>query len=232
MKIDYRTKFKEQLQENISKVRNEIDNTDFVFKITNYAEKFGRDYNEVRQLILTHDFFAEGFAKDPAKQNIYEKLAADYIKSIDIVENFKNLPNSSKMFVVDGEITSQRDNDVKSIDFTFSVGDYNFYCSHKYIKALNGGAQDNQYNDIRNFLRNCNGPTKSQIRGGKLDELLGKSEEDKLNNDFFLAICDGPYFTSKLETLNNDFGSDNVKAITIDELEDLLTEITKEKTLS
>jgi hypothetical protein len=212
MKIDYRTKFSEQLQENISKVRNEIDNTDFVFKITNYAEKFGRDYNEVRQLILTHDFFAEGFAKDPAKQNIYEKLAADYIKSIDIVENFKNLPNSSKMFVVDGEVTNQRDNDVKSIDFTFNVGEYNFYCSHKYIKALNGGAQDNQYNDIRNFLRNCD----------------KKSEGD----NFFLAICDGPYFTSKLETLNNDFGSDNVKAITIDELEDLLTEITKEKTLS
>jgi predicted 3-demethylubiquinone-9 3-methyltransferase (glyoxalase superfamily) len=106
-------------------------------------------------------------------------------------------------------------NDVKSIDFTFNLvanEKYNFYCSHKYIKALNGGAQDNQYNDIRNFLRNCD----------------KKSE----GNNYFIAICDDPYFTSKIETLNNDFGSNNVITLTIDELEDYLLNIIKEKTLS
>jgi predicted P-loop ATPase len=216
MKIDYRGKFKAQLQENILKVRDEIDNPDFVFKITNHADKYDRDFNEVRSKILTDDFFAETFAKDPAKQNIYEKLAAEYVSSIECVNDFKNLANSSKMFVINGEITDQRLNDVKSIDFTFNLNvsdvKYNFYCSHKYIKALNGGAQDNQYNDIRNFLRNCD----------------KKSE----GNNYFIAICDGPYFTSKLETLNNDFGSKNVITLTIDELEDYLLSIVKEKTLS
>ena len=216
MKIDYRGKFKAQLQENILKVRDEIDNPDFVFKITNHADKYDRDFNEVRSKILTDDFFAETFAKDPAKQNLYEKLAAEYVNSIECVNDFKNLANSSKMFVINGEITDQRLNDVKSIDFTFNLVvneiKYNFYCSHKYIKALNGGAQDNQYNDIRNFLRNCD----------------KKSE----GNNYFIAICDGPYFTSKIETLNNDFGSNNVITLTIDELEDYLLNIIKEKTLS
>jgi len=85
MKIDYRGKFKAQLQENILKVRDEIDNPDFVFKITNHADKYDRDFNEVRSKILTDDFFAETFAKDPAKQNIYEKLAADLLKNISLI---------------------------------------------------------------------------------------------------------------------------------------------------
>jgi hypothetical protein len=44
MKIDYQLEFKKQLLTNISLVRDEINNTDFVFKITNHAEKFGREF--------------------------------------------------------------------------------------------------------------------------------------------------------------------------------------------
>lgn len=129
--------------------------------------------------------YAEWFAKDPAKQNIYEKLAASYVSGIEDVVDFRNLPNSAKMFIVEGKVTSERLNDVKSIDFHFKVGDNNIYASHKYIKATYGGAQDNQYNDIRNFLRNCN-----KISSG---------------NDYYIAICDGPYFDSPNFTLFSIF---------------------------
>lgn len=37
MKIDYQLEYRKQLQRNISLVRSEIDNTDFVLKITNHA---------------------------------------------------------------------------------------------------------------------------------------------------------------------------------------------------
>jgi hypothetical protein len=206
MKIDYQLEYKKQLQKNILSVRNEIDNPDFVLKITNHAEKYDRNYVEVKEKILTDDMYAEIFAKDPAKQNIYEKLAASYMESIDFVSNFKNLPNQSKMFVVNGQVTNKRQNDVKSIDFIFNIGEYNFYCSHKYIKATNGGAQDNQYNDIRNFLRNCN--------------------KTSSGNNYFIAICDGPYFDSKINIMNDEFGSNNVITLTIEDIETYLSKFT------
>lgn len=184
MKIDYQLEYRKQLQRNISLVRNEINNTDFVIKITNHADKFGREYDEVKSKIMDDDMYAEWFAKDPAKQNIYEKLAASYISKVENVEDFINLPSNTKMFVINGQITSDRLNDVKSID---------------------GGAQDNQYNDIRNFLRNCN-----KVSSG---------------NNYYIAICDGPYFDRKIQILNNDFGSSNVIAMNIDYLEDFINKI-------
>lgn len=203
--IDYQGEYKKQLQRNISLVRSEIENSDFVLKITNHAEKFGRSFDEVKEKIMIDDMYAEIFAKDPSKQNIYEKLAAKYISDLDIVSNFRNLPNSAKMFVVEGFVVNTRQNDVKSIDFHFKIGEKNIYASHKYIKATYGGAQDNQYNEVRNFLRNCN-----KINSG---------------NDFYIAICDGPYFETKIETLNSEFGSDNVIAMNIDGLSDFIKSI-------
>ena len=203
--IDYQGQYKKQLQRNISLVRSEIENSDFVLKITNHAEKFGRSFDEVKEKIMNDDMYAEIFAKDPSKQNIYEKLAAKYISDLDIVSNFRNLPNSAKMFVVEGFVVNTRQNDVKSIDFYFKIGEKNIYASHKYIKATYGGAQDNQYNEVRNFLRNCN-----KINSG---------------NDFYIAICDGPYFETKIEILNSEFGSDNVIAMNIDGLSDFIKSI-------
>jgi hypothetical protein len=43
-------------------------------------------------------------------------------------------------------------------------------------------------------------------------------------NDYFIAICDGPYFDSKLKTLNDDFSSKNVLAMNIDDLETFLSQ--------
>jgi len=44
MKIDYQLEYRKQLQKNISLVRSEIENPDFVLKLTNHAEKFSRDF--------------------------------------------------------------------------------------------------------------------------------------------------------------------------------------------
>lgn len=205
MKIDYQFEYKNQLQKNILLVRDEINNPDFILKLKNHAEKFGREYDDIKLKIMEDDMYAEFFAKDPSKQNIYERLAADYISNLDNVTDFRNLPNSIKMFIVDGKIVSERQREVKSIDFKFKVNDKTIYASHKYIKATYGGAQDNQYNDIRNFLRNCN-----KISSG---------------DNYYLAICDGPYFESKIKLLNDEFGSNNVIVMTINDLEDFINRI-------
>jgi len=184
--IDYQSEYKKQLQINISLVRKDINNKDFTLKIKNHADKYNRDFQEIKDKILIDDMYAEIFAKDPSKQNIYENLAAKYISKLEHVSNFNNLPANTKMFVCEGNVVNKRQNDVKSIDFSFNIRNNIIYASHKYIKATYGGAQDNQYNEVRNFLRNCN-----KINNG---------------NVYFIAICDGPYFDNKIEILNNDFG--------------------------
>ena len=65
MKIDYQGEYKKQLQSNILLVREQIDNEDFVLKITNHAIKYDREYSEVKSKILTDDMYAEIFVKDP-----------------------------------------------------------------------------------------------------------------------------------------------------------------------
>jgi hypothetical protein len=204
-KVNYVEEYKKQLKKNILKVRGSISKPDMVLKIKNHSDKFNRDYEEVENKILSDDMYAEIFAKDPNKQNIYEKLAAQYIKTIPDVQNFKNLPNNYDLFVVDGVITNKRGNDVKSVDFIFEFKNKNIYSVHKYIKALNGGAQTNQYNDVRNFLRNC-----KKINTG---------------DDYFIAICDGDFFTNKIELLNEEFGSFRVKILTIEEFERFLNNL-------
>lgn len=138
MKIDYQLEYRKQLQINISLVRNEIDNPDFVLKITNHAEKFGREYDEVKSKIMTDDMYAEWFAKDPAKQNIYEKLAASYISGIEDVVDFRNLPNSAKMFIVEGKVTSERLMMLNLLTFTLKLVIITFMLHINISKPLMG----------------------------------------------------------------------------------------------
>ena len=204
--VNYDFEYKEQLKKNISLVREDIESVSSVLKIKNFCEKYNYSYESVVEKILGDDMFAVFFAKEPSKQNIYEKIAAKYVSSLESVSGFENYPNSIKLFVINGNITNKRENDVKSIDFHFKVGDISIYASHKYIKdSKGGGAQDNQYNEVRNFLRNCN----------------------KLNTGdvYYIAICDGAYFDSKIGILNNDFGSSHVRAMPIDDLENFITSI-------
>lgn len=42
----------------------------------------------------------------------------------------------------------------KTIDFEWDYKGYKIYASHKYTKDR-GGAQDNQYKDLQEFIRQC-----------------------------------------------------------------------------
>jgi len=198
--IDYEGEIKKKRLENIQRVQREARNPQkqLFEKINNFRERHSNSWtnDELIEKIKTDEIFAAVFAVDPAKQNLYENLAADFIRNIDGVENFINLPNQTKMFVVNGEITSIRSNEVKSIDFTWNVGEYTIYSSHKYTGTGTGTAQKHQYFEQRNFMRNC------------LDS--------KDPHVIFLAICDGPYYErfGCIEELNNDFRTPNSIALT------------------
>lgn len=181
--MNYKNIYKAKIQENLKNVINDLETKNMKLKILNWADKFGYSFDEIRSKIINDEIFRCVFAKDPAKQNLYQNIASKYINSLDIIENFKVLPSGGKdaIYLTNGKILKgnllkNQSKDIKSIDFMWHSKGYTFYASHKYTE-ISGGAQDNQYKDVQDFLnhsRDCN--------------------EEKT---IFLAICDGDYYLQK-----------------------------------
>lgn len=226
--INYEEKEKEKRLENIKLFRSSINEKSTTIKIKNWAEKNNLEFEYVKYKILIDDVFSLNFIKEPSRQNLHENLAAEEISSwhdVIIRETFQVLPKSGdKAKVIDekGDIVflnniDHSKNHSKTIDFEWESCDSEageilyFFASHKYTKE-NGGAQDNQYNDIKNFMQ------------------LAKLNDKK--NQIFIAICDGEYYQkreptnkgkTKLESLNDWYFIKNKSiAITINKLRELL----------
>ena len=101
----------------------------------------------------------------------------------------------------------------KTIDFKWRLGDKTVFASHKYPKE-SGGAQENQYQDLRAFVAEAN----HSLQPSQL----------------FIAIADGEHYqrrdseaqTSRLERLKQEANnSKGVYACSIDELPALLARL-------
>jgi len=181
--MDYKKEYKNKVAENVDNVLTELDTDQMRIKITNWANKFGYSFDIIKEKIINDEIFRCIFAKDPNKQNLHQNLAARYIASLNSISNFMVLPSggNNALYLTNGKIfeggsLKQKSKDIKSIDFTWNIGKYKFYASHKYTND-EGGAQDNQYKDIQDFLnhaRDCNE-----------------------KNVIFIAICDGNYYLRK-----------------------------------
>ena len=200
--MNYKDKYKSQIQENLKNVINELETKNMKVKISNWANKFGYSFDEIKEKIINDEIFRCVFAKDPAKQNLYQNLAAQYIESLNIVENFIVLPSGGKQAVylrngkiLTGDVLQRQSKDIKSIDFMWNVKELTFYASHKYTE-MNGGAQDNQYKDIQDFLRHA--------------------RDCNSKNTIFLAICDGDYYLKKDSTTGDETRIERLKRLTND----------------
>lgn len=178
---------KELRQKNILEVRCNINQSDYQLKIRNFSEKTGFSMEEITNKIMTDNLFVFFFAKDPKKQNFIEKLVSELLK----VDKLPASGSKCIRFNQNGDIVSINSGDVsKSADF-FIDG---VYYTQKYTNEP-GGSQDNQYNDVRDFL----------IKGSK---------QHKVG-----AIVDGAYWDNKRTQLKNMFAeNDNVIITTVDEL--------------
>jgi len=181
--MNYKKLYQEQLQKNLQNVLKELETKDMQLKIDNWANKFGYSFDGIKKKIIDDKIFRCVFAKDPAKQNLYQNIASKYINSLEIVKNFQVLPagGDNAIYLTNGKILKgsslkNQSKDIKSIDFVWNCKNLTVYTSHKYTE-ISGGAQDNQYKDIQDFLnhaRDCNE-----------------------RNVIFLAICDGDYYLQK-----------------------------------
>lgn len=190
--IDFEKEIKKARIENISNVRAEIKTKEMQKKINNYASNFDLKVEDVENEIMNNDMFIPIFCKDPLKQNICETKVSDYIKNIEGIFDYIKYSNKHPKYVVNGEITNEKPKIGKNIDFHFKFNDKIFYGSIKHTQN-NGGAQDNQYNDVCTFLEHCN----------KKDE----------GNIYFLAIVDGKYYDNKIEKMKLNYESNNVKIL-------------------
>ena len=173
---------------NIEEVRRDIDKAWVKEKIKNHIIAFNGIMTEdgVREAILTNIIVASKFCKDPSKQNISENLAIEVL-------GVKKLPSQGKnciRFNDNGDIVSNSAGNTKTADFMY--GEY--YATQKYTDGA-GGAQDNQRNDVIDFLKR--GSIKHKVA----------------------AVVDGAYWDKYRDILRAEFeGNPNVLITSVTEI--------------
>lgn len=131
----------------LSEVRANLNSSQLKIKIENYIQRFDGifTYDEIISQIETNDLVASFFIKNPLRQNFCEKECAKWI-------GVKKLPSKGKnciRFNEEGEIVNQKTvSSSKSADFLIE----GIYFTQKYTGENTGGAQDNQFNDVVDFL--------------------------------------------------------------------------------
>ncbi len=152
-------------------------------RIRTFCERFGFDEREVCKKIENDFMFACCFAKDAKKTGFEEKEAEKYLRMFpNIMRLFKTLPKSGKNAKYLDEngsiITGKKPTGIKSLDFTWIVGNTHIRCfaAHK-VTRESGGAQDHQRNELLRLLQSFNRSTDTKIA--------------------LFAICDGPYYNEQ-----------------------------------
>ena len=211
---DYDAIEREEWRKNALLVSEELDTKSerLTKRILLFISRFGFTKSDVEDKINTDSMFAAHFAKEPRRTGIHEKLAADWVKSLPIVEQFRVLPKggSGAIYITsDGNIhhgeLSNRPG--KSLDFVWKTGAKTCYAMHKFTKE-GGGNQDSQYKEMVAILRNfqsCNDTTCA-----------------------LFIIVDGPYYrASKMSELRNGTRTHPPKSyvLPIEELPEVLGQV-------
>ena len=119
--------------------------SEFEYKIKNYCSRYEFNYSEIIEEIKTNIHLAIFFIPDPLKQNIAEKLQFIFLQDM-----FPGIVKSHSIYITPTEIISKKTKvSTKSMDFYDANSNSYFYA--KYIKS-EGGAQDNQYADLLQFI--------------------------------------------------------------------------------
>jgi len=120
------------------------------------------------------------FRKDPTRQSIHENVQLDLIKQI-YPDSYK-LPAAKKgTYLSNFKMMTDHprpEDATKTLDLF--VPSKNMYGVLKY-STTEGGAQDNQYNDVKKFIK----------------EMIGYHTQNKEAQEKFVFYLDGPYYSEK-----------------------------------
>ena len=161
---------------------NRFNMSEAAKKIKTFGEKTGIGEDVIRQKIRDDPIFRWFFVKDPKRQNIYENVAADWLRRQPQINDFRHLGPCDLMICAGLVMTKDElrkrggATAAKSIDFMWNTREHKVYATHKYTLE-GGGAQDNQYRDLHSFIDESNRSTASST--------------------IFVAIADGPYYDTQ-----------------------------------
>lgn len=181
------------INQNIEKIYIDYLKDEYQLKIKNYCKKYNLNIEEVNSRIRAKDrITASIFIKDPLKQNITENLISVYLKTSKLLIGGKRCVR----FDGEGNIVCVKGNNIsKSADFYIN----GIYYTQKYTNEP-GGAQDNQFADVEQFLRNG-------------------SKKHKVG-----AILDGNYWKIHKKILEKEFACNpNIKITCADKLREEIT---------
>ena len=130
MPINYEDSYKSAYKRNVQNVREAVKQGKLNGKIDNFCNLHGFTREHLIQQIESNTVVAACFAINPNKQNFYEKMAADFIKTIEGVENFEMLSNN-KLIVQNGAVFARSVLEggypsAKTLDFRWKYQDMTF----------------------------------------------------------------------------------------------------------
>ena len=185
---DYEGAFRRLMASNAAGVLDALRDREnwLMKKIENAAARYNLPREEIEAALRECRVLRFYFAKNPTSQSMHENIAAEFIRGISGVTEFAQM-RSDKRCIVDGRIVDKRELramraadsrliPTKELDFKWLFGDRCFYASHKHT-GVRGGAQDNQYNDLKTFAR--------------------EAAKNDIAEAVFIALCDGPYYLSQ-----------------------------------
>lgn len=150
--------------------------------IKTFSEKTSIDEGTIRQKITTDPIFRLVFVKDPKRQKIHEKEAADWLRQQPGIGNLQRLGPSDRAACA-GRVIPRANlrkrvgsTAATSLDFKWTTRDHTVYAAHKYTFE-GGGAQNNQYKELHAFIDEANASTAPRT--------------------IFIAIADGPYYATR-----------------------------------
>tara|TARA_Y100000389_G_C17454410_1_gene517085 strand:- start:1092 stop:1727 length:636 start_codon:yes stop_codon:yes gene_type:complete len=128
-------------------------------KVNKYLARFtlSQSVDDILDKIIDDYLFAASFAKDPGKQNIAETVQIEELSKFVDIEALSNRGYNC-MYIVDGTVYKGKPacvSDQKSVDAIAFDGEIEWYCTLKYTAGTRGGGQDNQKNNVINFIKNA-----------------------------------------------------------------------------
>ena len=164
---------------NLIELKKNINSKDLEHKIQNHLLKnsyLSYTVEQIKQMILSSDFIASFFIKEPNKQNYTEKLVLKLLQSI-----FPNAEKLKKHIYLwnNGTIKNiSHVGGIKSIDYMWTYNGYTFLATQKYSNTEKFSKRDYMKNEIDNFINYAH-----------------------YNNDkdiVFVALLDGAFFNDEV----------------------------------
>lgn len=221
---DWEKEIKGARLKNIADVLNFLENreAELMKKIKFFAERTDIPEHEVISDIQQSRTAAAQFAKDPKRQNIYEKISLKFMKDrakehgINIMKLPQDETNALYLDENGAIRAKRRTNDRtigKALDFVASKGNQKVYISHKYT-GESGGMQGSQSDEQLHYMKKFAGAERIEpgvhfatvcdgqyYEGGGIQEIKSYERQD---GPFSKAGTTGEVLQFVIETLKNE----------------------------